>query len=373
MPASDINTVGRTESLELVWHKQHFTSLTTDPAMSEFSEDNDNAKLNAKIASSVSPMTTQQSLLSDMSPSAAALERSMQEAPRVDQALQTRAASLRARISEGQLIREDSSGSRTRVLGFTDFTTVTETPGEAISRDQSIGPGRARLWHGSLRETRAPTRIVRGISPPVPDKLVDAAAETPEQHELDSIFESVESSKHLSSLEAIEESPGEMLKPTADFRTKRLSATNSGHGELGPTLKIFKSAEKIIMGEGSQDGNRPAPNPEVGAGNPRVFPPRTSSLRSTLASTIASGTSNPMALAMSLLNSAQAENPGPQRDHRLHLATVLVSSITHAQEAQTAAEEAKQAARRAEMAAARSREDLIAAANIVDRSWNQSI
>ena len=67
---------------------------------------------------------------------------------------------------------------------------------------------------------------------------IDSVVKIPDKREDDDISESNSMMKPLSGLEAIEESP----KP--DVEVRRLSVASS----IGPTLKIFKSAEKVIMG-----------------------------------------------------------------------------------------------------------------------------
>lgn len=67
---------------------------------------------------------------------------------------------------------------------------------------------------------------------------VDTVVKIPGNREDDNISERNSMMKPLSGLEAIEESP----KP--DVEVRRLSVASSS----GPTLKIFKSAEKVIMG-----------------------------------------------------------------------------------------------------------------------------
>lgn len=79
-------------------------------------------------------------------------------------------------------------------------------------------------------------------------KLVNLAVDIPHNGEVDGTSEGIKTVKPLSGLEAIEESP----KP--NFEVRRLSVASS---EIGPTLKISKSAENVIMGTKSHDENHP--------------------------------------------------------------------------------------------------------------------
>ena len=81
-----------------------------------------------------------------------------------------------------------------------------------------------------------------------PQELADLAADIPYSSEVDDTSEGIKPVKPSPGLEAIEESP------KADFKIRRLSIASS---EIGPTLKIFKSADNIIMGTRSHDENYP--------------------------------------------------------------------------------------------------------------------
>lgn len=81
---------------------------------------------------------------------------------------------------------------------------------------------------------------------------VDAmAANIQHFDEFDDTSKDIRTVKHLPSLEAIEESP------RADFEVKRLSISSL---DTGPTLKIFRSAENVIMGTDSHDEDHPICN-----------------------------------------------------------------------------------------------------------------
>ncbi|MCJ1462421.1 hypothetical protein MMC07_001022 [Pseudocyphellaria aurata] len=113
----------------------------------------------------------------DLSSDATALEKPAFETP--DHPRQTRTSSLRARLSAGQLVH-DHSGAKTRVVGFTDFTSVHESsrnlskdsllvPEETRPQPQSQ-PGtsllRAKSSNGSMRANRAPAQFVGGSRRP---------------------------------------------------------------------------------------------------------------------------------------------------------------------------------------------------------------
>ena len=115
----------------------------------------------------------------DLSPSATALEKSVYEAASLSQPRQTRTSSLRARLAAGQLTKENPMG-KTRVAGFTDFTSVKETSSKPSkdslsiaeeTRTRSHGPTTTTLLQsksseGSIRTNRAPAQFVGGSRRP---------------------------------------------------------------------------------------------------------------------------------------------------------------------------------------------------------------
>lgn len=111
---------------------------------------------------------------SDLSASASALEKSAQEAKKFPEPRPTRTSSLRARISTGNLT------TNTKVVGFTDFTTIKEASGiseqgtlriPSDSRSHSKSPSLAaapgkKSSLGSVRANRAPAKLVAGSRRP---------------------------------------------------------------------------------------------------------------------------------------------------------------------------------------------------------------
>lgn len=318
--------------------------------------------------STVSKSTTH----SDLSASAAAVEKSAYEAGSIGQPRQTRTSSLRARLSAGQLIR-DSPIAKPRVVGFTDFTVFNESSTEpsiqalrapAKKSNRSISPHERQICGAGLSKeslhgtNQAPTQLVGGSQIPIlrhhssrlslrgerralspfflpqsseqinptvsisseapraaspirsdarkvseprrssipvfrhtvssmlsqaenekvmpsgfkntnlgdcknsskefgifescasesrPEVPVDLAVDPKDEGRISDFHESVKNSQHVAGLEAIEESPKQ------DFRIKRLSLASP---ELGPTLKIAKSADSVIMGSGSDKENQ---------------------------------------------------------------------------------------------------------------------
>ncbi|KAI9853098.1 MAG: hypothetical protein M1838_001599 [Thelocarpon superellum] len=90
---------------------------------------------------------------SDMSASAAALEKANADTPRnFSHPRQTRTSSLRARISAGALSTEGTGGNK--VVGFTDFTTVKENP-ESITYALSPPPPISGRLTSSTRRQRS--------------------------------------------------------------------------------------------------------------------------------------------------------------------------------------------------------------------------
>lgn len=307
---------------------------------------------------------------SDLSASAAAVEKSAYEAGSIGQPRQTRTSSLRARLSAGQLIK-DSPITKPKVVGFTDFTICNESPAELsiqASRAPELKPNRSISPHSrqvygaglskeSLLGNRAPAQLVGGSQIPmlyhrssrcslrgerrapspffvpqpaeqlvtsIPNVTEASRAATPPRFEARMVSESRRSSipvfrhtvssmlsqaenekstpggsnnadpratknhlnefgifdscasgtwprvpmdlttdpnienrtgdfpecapQQLAGLEAIEESPKQI------FHLRRLSIASP---ELGPTLKIAKSADKVIMGSDSDKENQP--------------------------------------------------------------------------------------------------------------------
>lgn len=115
----------------------------------------------------------------DLSSSAAAVEKSAYEAGSLGHPRQTRTSSLRARLSASQSVKE-TSDMKTKVMGFTNFTSVNEAstkpskdslsfPGETRSRSQaqtSTDLLRAKSSEGSMRANRAPAQFVGGSRRP---------------------------------------------------------------------------------------------------------------------------------------------------------------------------------------------------------------
>ena len=320
----------------------------------------------------VGPSTVNKSMThSDLSASAAAVEKSAYEAGSIGQPRQTRTSSLRARLSTGQLIR-DSPITKPRVVGFTDFTVFNESSTEpsiqalrapAVKPNRSISPHDRQIYGAGLSKeslhgtNQAPAQLVGGSQIPIlrhhssrlslrgerralspfflpqsseqtnptisisseasraaspirsdarkvseprrssipvfrhtvssmlsqaenekampsgckntnlrdcknsskefgifescaseswPEVPVDSADPNDEGRSSD-VHENVKTSQHVAGLEAIEESPKQ------DFHIKRLSLASP---ELGPTLKIAKSADRVIMGSGSDKENQ---------------------------------------------------------------------------------------------------------------------
>lgn len=79
-------------------------------------------------------------------------------------------------------------------------------------------------------------------------ELVNLPAGIPYREAVNNTFGGTKLVNPLPGLEAIEESP------KADFKIRRLSTASS---EVGPTLRIFRSAENVIMGTKSHDENCP--------------------------------------------------------------------------------------------------------------------
>ena len=106
---------------------------------------------------------------SNLSASAAAVEKSLYEAGSHGNLHQTRTASLRARLSAGQIIK-DSPTTKSKVVGFTDFTAFNQVSGQGLlsapdeSRDRPMSPTgrsfRSNPSKESLRGTRAPGQVV---------------------------------------------------------------------------------------------------------------------------------------------------------------------------------------------------------------------
>lgn len=110
----------------------------------------------------------------DLSASASALEKLAQESRKFPEPRPTRTSSLRARISTGNLT------TNTKVVGFTDFTTVEEgpgiteqgplkTPNDSLSlskiSSQSTAPGKKPSL-GPVRANRGPAKSVTGSRRP---------------------------------------------------------------------------------------------------------------------------------------------------------------------------------------------------------------
>lgn len=108
---------------------------------------------------------------SNLSASAAAVEKSLYEAGSHGNLHQTRTASLRARLSAGQLIR-DSPTTKSKVVGFTDFTAINQPSGQVRnellsapdeSRNRSMSPTgrsfRSNPSKESLRGTLKPGQV----------------------------------------------------------------------------------------------------------------------------------------------------------------------------------------------------------------------
>ncbi|KAI9817112.1 MAG: hypothetical protein M1827_001224 [Pycnora praestabilis] len=95
---------------------------------------------------------------SDMSPSAAAIEKSEADSTtNFSHRRQTRTSSLRTRISAGSLVTE-GQGTTTKVLGFTDFTVLNEDMGTTHHRN-SRGPSRSPTPY---RSPTVPRRMTSG-------------------------------------------------------------------------------------------------------------------------------------------------------------------------------------------------------------------
>lgn len=115
----------------------------------------------------------------DQSSSAAAVEKSAYGAAALGHPRQTRTSSLRARLSAAQVMK-DNSDVKTKVVGFTDFTSVEEAssksnkaslsvPEETRARSQgqpATNLLRAKSSEGSMRANRPPAQFVGGSRRP---------------------------------------------------------------------------------------------------------------------------------------------------------------------------------------------------------------
>lgn len=119
-------------------------------------------------------------VLANLSAGIAAAEISEYEATNIGQPRQTRTSSLRARLSAGQLIKDNPS-AKSKVVGFTEFT-VAGRAYDIASKDslqvpedtwtQSLGKSAANLYRkkssdGLLRANRAPAQFVGGSRRPI--------------------------------------------------------------------------------------------------------------------------------------------------------------------------------------------------------------
>lgn len=114
-----------------------------------------------------------------LSSSAAAVEKSAYEAAALGHPRQTRTSSLRARLSAGQVMK-DNSDVKTRVIGFTDFTSIKEASSKSSRASLSVSEEtrtrsqgqpatnllRAKSSEGSMRANRPPAQFVGGSRRP---------------------------------------------------------------------------------------------------------------------------------------------------------------------------------------------------------------
>ena len=100
---------------------------------------------NASDAAATTLMSNDPKPLSDLSAGASALEKSAEEFKKFPEPRPTRTTSLRTRVSTGSLT------TNTKVVGFTDFTTIKEDAGV-------IEQGTLRISSGSRSRTKSPSR-----------------------------------------------------------------------------------------------------------------------------------------------------------------------------------------------------------------------
>ena len=130
----------------------------------------------------VMPIKAKLTSPSDLSTSAAAIEKLAQESKPTIEPRQTRTSSLRARLSAGQLVKD----GQTKVVGFTDFTAPDEPATGPSRRDsfrerkeaharRSITPPVAQVVRSkpskdSISSNRAPAQFIAGSRRPVPPR-----------------------------------------------------------------------------------------------------------------------------------------------------------------------------------------------------------
>ena len=142
---------------------------------------------NDKVSNQLSSVATSESAsftaVSELSASAATVEKLAYEAPTIGQPRQTRTSSLRARLSAGQVIKGDTA-AKTKVRGFADFTAADAVPGNTSKgnlrdpeevRTRPQGQPVAKLYkkmssEGPLRANRAPAQFVGGSRRAVPHR-----------------------------------------------------------------------------------------------------------------------------------------------------------------------------------------------------------
>ncbi len=124
----------------------------------------------AQTLSGPSSTANTQTTFPDLSAGAAAVEKSMYESSSTWQPRQTRTSELRARLSQGQVIK-DSPTNKSKVVGFTDFTVdsagMATLDAPAETRDPPVTPGRTRLYGNnaskeSLRDTKGSSSFFGG-------------------------------------------------------------------------------------------------------------------------------------------------------------------------------------------------------------------
>ena len=113
----------------------------------------------AIISATKSDRNSEPDMLPDLSASAAAIQKSANESS-IAYPRQTRTSSLRARISAGHLVN-DGPSSKTKVVGFADFTTQHET-----TVNTSKGGSRASVHAPSRSPSPSSRPHVRGSKPP---------------------------------------------------------------------------------------------------------------------------------------------------------------------------------------------------------------
>ena len=125
-------------------------------------------------ASGASMITSDSRPLPDLSASAAAVEKSAQGSKKFPEPRPTRTSSLRARLSAGNLV------TNTKVVGFTDFTTIREDSGKteqgalrlpedsrSRSKRPAVSAAQAKKSSiGPVRANRAPAKFVAGSRRP---------------------------------------------------------------------------------------------------------------------------------------------------------------------------------------------------------------